>query len=101
MGKPKVDRLNSVHPLIKMHKTGLFTSSDQLTRSTLIRSTPHLRPPPGAARPPFRHERGGIARPRSSPQSRRDRNGHERRGGFFWTELRRLALCISPMRLYA
>ena len=57
----KVDRPNSVHPL--------------------IRSTPHLRPPPGAARPPFRHERGGIARPRSPPQSRRDRNGHERGSG--------------------
>ena len=57
----KVDRPNSVHPP--------------------IRSTPHLRPPPGAARPPFRHERGGIARPRSPPQSRRDRNGHERGSG--------------------
>ena len=78
----KVDRPNSVHPL--------------------IRSTPHLRPPPGAARPAPRNGRGGNARSHSWRPSRRDRNGHERgpgaeedlrsEGVLFW------ALQIIPSR---
>ena len=57
----KVDRPNSVHPL--------------------IRSTPHLRPPPGAARPAPCNGRGGIARSHSWRTCRRDINGRERGPG--------------------
>ena len=57
----KVDRPNSVHPL--------------------IRSTPHLRPPPVSARPAPCNGRGGIARSHSWRTCRRDINGRERGPG--------------------